>query len=391
MRLIALTDNQLRAGHGLKWGRVQDDVIPADIAELDFAVAAPIRAALSAAVDRSDLGYPDYTSGTPTQLADLFADRTRRLSGWRPDPRAVEVCAQITQALCCVILAFTRTGDEVLVHSPTYPPFVEAIRSLGRCPLLLPVGNIGDDDLAEAWAAVERVPRLRLIVLCQPHNPTGHVFDLFTLEALAGLAARHDAVVFADEIHSEIVYAGTECHSIASVRTAAERTIVFTSAAKSFNIAGLRCAVGHFGSRELHARFRRLPWHLRSGASALGLAATIAAWESCDSWLDQLRAQLSANRARLMDSMSNFRHVQFTPPAATYLAWIDLRATRVGSDAHGLLLNATKISLQPGSVFGSSLEGFVRLNFGTSEARLELMLERFGRAIETCDGKGRKK
>lgn len=388
MRLIALSDDQLRAGGGLKWGRAPDDVVPADIAELDFAVAPPIRAALSAAVERSALGYPDYTAGAPARLAELFADRTRRTGGWRPDARAVEVCAQIVQGLCCVILAFTRDGDEVLVHTPTYPPFLEAIRSLGRRPLLLPVGNIGDDAVAAAWAGVERARRLRLILLCQPHNPTGHVFDPATLEALAGLAARRDTVVFTDEVHAEIVYDGTECRSIASVREAAERTVVFTSAAKSFNIAGLRCAVGHFGSDELHTRFRTLPWHLRSGASTLGVAATIAAWESCGSWLDQLRAQLSINRARLADFISTFEQVQYTPPAATYLAWIDLRGAGVDCDARDVLMKAAKISVLPGSVFGASLGGFVRFNFGTSEARLEILLQRFGHALDACDGKG---
>ncbi|QNP68122.1 aminotransferase class I/II-fold pyridoxal phosphate-dependent enzyme [Streptomyces roseirectus] len=384
MPLTALTDGELRAGRGLKWSRAPAGVIPADIAELDFALAPPIRAVLSSAVERSDVGYPDYTGGAPVRLAELFAERTRRRMGWSPEPARVEVCAQVVQALCCALLAFTRRGDEVLLHSPTYPPFLEAVRSLGRRPLLLPVRGAG----VAQWAAVEGARRLRLVVLCHPHNPTGHVFGRAALERLAGLAVRSDAVVFADEIHAEIVYPGTEFHSIASVRAAAERTIVFTSAAKSFNIAGLRCAVGHFGGAELHARFRRLPWHLRSGAGALGIAATIAAWESCDDWLDQLREQLGTNRTRVTDFMSHFEQIRFVPPSGTYLAWLDLRATPAASDAHGYFAKTAMIFLQPGSVFGASLEGFVRMNFGTSEERLDSLLERFGRALDGSSGKG---
>ncbi|MDX3383864.1 aminotransferase class I/II-fold pyridoxal phosphate-dependent enzyme [Streptomyces niveiscabiei] len=383
MPLIALTDDELRAGRGLKWGRAPDGVIPADVAELDFAVAPPIRAVLSAAVDRSGFGYPDYTGGAPVRLAEVFAERTRRLAGWSPDPGRVEVCAQVAQALCCAVLAFTRPGDEVLVHSPTYPPFLEAIRSLGRRALLLPVGEAGGDG----WAAVESAARLRLVVLCQPHNPTGRVFGRAELERLADLAVRRNAVVFADEIHAEIVYPESEFLSIASVRNAAERTIVFTSAAKSFNVAGLRCAVGHFGSDELRIRFQRLPWHLRSGASVLGIAATITAWEACDDWLDQLKAQLAINRTRVTEFMSDFAQIRYTQPSATYLCWMDL-GTVLGSGAHHLLAKSAKISLQPGSVFGASLESFVRFNFGTSEARLDSLLERFGRALESCGGKG---
>ncbi|CAL9406512.1 aminotransferase class I/II-fold pyridoxal phosphate-dependent enzyme [Streptomyces sp. Tu 3180] len=388
MRLVALTDRQLRAGPGLKWGRARPDVIPADIAELDFAVAPPIRAVLRDAVTRSHLGYPDYTAGTPVRLAELFARRMRAKHGWQPDPGAVEICAQITQALCCAVLAYTRAGDQVLVHTPTYPPFLEAIRSLGRRPVLLPVANHGDARAAESWAAVERERRIRLIVLCQPHNPTGHVFDTATLEVIARLAVRRDAVIFSDEIHAEIVYEGADCPSIASVPDAAERSVVFTSAAKTFNIAGLRCAVGHFGSAALHDLFRAMPWHLRSGAGALGVTATITAWESCDEWLDQLRARLSVNRTIVSDFLSHVGRVRFLPPAATYLAWIDLRDVRALPDVHTLLLNEGKISLQPGTVFGPSLEGFVRLNFGTSGRRLRVILERFYDALETCNRKG---
>ncbi|WP_328665419.1 MalY/PatB family protein [Streptomyces sp. NBC_00328] len=390
-RLVALSDEQLRAGPGLKWGRARPEVIPADVAELDFAVAPAIRAALWDAVDRSDLGYPDYTTGAPTQLAELFAHRSEEQWGWRANPAATEVCAQITQALCCAILAFTRPGDQILTHSPTYPPFIEAIRSLGRRPVLVPAGNLSEEAVATAWAKAAEERDIRMIVLCQPHNPTGHVFDFGTLEEIARLAVGRNAVVFSDEIHADILYAGTEFRSIVSVGAAADRTIVFTSAAKSFNIAGLRCAVGHFGTAELHARFRRLPWHLRSGASALGLAATIAAWESCDEWLEQLRTQLSANRARLLEFLSNFDQVHVRPPAATYLAWIDLRAAGIGPDAGSFLESAGRIALYPGSLFGASLGEFVRLNFGTSAARLEIILERLGDALEGCHRKGSKR
>ncbi|MEV6782720.1 aminotransferase class I/II-fold pyridoxal phosphate-dependent enzyme [Streptomyces sp. NPDC051098] len=389
--LVALSEEQLRAGPGLKWGRASPGVIPADIAELDFAVAPPIRAALRDAVDRSDLGYPDYATGAPARLAELFARRVERQWGWHANPAATEVCAQITQALCCAILAFTRPGDQVLTHSPTYPPFIEAIRSLGRRTVLVPAGDLSEKSMATAWARAAEARNIRLIVLCQPHNPTGHVFDPGTLDEIARLAESCDAVIFADEIHAEIVYAGTHFRSIASVSAAAERTIVFTSAAKSFNIAGLRCAVGHFGADDLHARFQRLPWHLRSGASALGLVATIAAWELCDEWLDQLRTQLSANRAILLEFMSSFEQAHVRSPAATYLAWIDLRAAGIGPDAGAFLVNAGKIALHPGSLFGASLGGFVRLNFGTSTARLEIILERLGGALEKRHGKGRQK
>src|SRR5436309_1315138 len=139
--LLPLTEPELRARRSLKWSRTRPGLLPADVAEADFAVAEPIREVLTSAITRSDLGYPDFDSahGGPRRLAEVFADRMRSKFNVPVDPERVEVCAQIMQALCCVILAFSEPGDRILVHGPTYPPILRAIEHLNRRPVIVPV------------------------------------------------------------------------------------------------------------------------------------------------------------------------------------------------------------------------------------------------------------
>jgi cysteine-S-conjugate beta-lyase len=382
--LISPTDDELRRRSGLKWSRTEPGAIAADIAELDFDVAAPISQVLHYSVAHSDFGYPDFTSGTPLRLKHVYSERTATRFGWRPDPDRVELCAQVAQALCCALMAFTEPGDVVVTHAPTYGPIQHAIELLGRRCVTIPVTDLVDaTELEDALRARSVQDRVRMMVLCQPHNPTGHVFDATTLGALGSFAERHDVVVFSDEIHQDLVHSPGRSHSPAATRRLAGRTVAFTSAAKSFNIPGLRCAVGHFGSPGLHAAFTRLPWHLRDGASLPGIAATLAAWESGDEWLGSLRRQLLRNRSILIDRLRELECIHWRPPEATYLAWLDLSGSAAAASPRDFFADKANVHLQPGSAFGDDFGAFARLNFGTSEARLCAILERLASALKS--------
>ncbi|NUR62952.1 MAG: aminotransferase class I/II-fold pyridoxal phosphate-dependent enzyme [Catenulispora sp.] len=376
LALTALTERQLRARSSLKWSRSAADETPMDIAEADFAVAGPIREALRAAVRESDLGYPDFDSphGSPTRLAHQFVRRMSERHNVTVDVDTVEICAQVVQALCCALLAFTAPGDVVLLHAPAYPPMLSAIRSLGRVPLAVPMPVGSDDDVPDEARAV----RVAMIVLCQPHNPTGRILETARLEALAEIAERNDAVIFCDEIHHDVTYDRPHL-SIASCERARRRSVVFTSAAKSFNIAGLRCAVGSFGSRRLHEQFRRLPWHLRSGASVPGIIATYTAWAECDPWLLQFQKILHQNRKAIVAAFG--QQCFGGGPDATYLAWITGNVSASGEFSFGGQAGQSpgkrpKIRLQPGSVYGTDFSGYFRINFATPPARLRRAISR---------------
>ncbi len=375
MGLVPLDAHQLRTRKSLKWSRTRSGLVPLDIAEADFAVAEPIREALANAVAASDLGYPDFDSprGGPHLLAETFADRMDVKFGVPIDPGRVEICAQVMQALCCVILEFSKPGERILTHTPSYPPIVAAIERLGRKPVLVPV----EPAPASPPLSSERVA---VIILCQPHNPTGRIFTTGQLEAIAERAAVDDAVIFADEIHHDLTYEMPH-RSIATVGNSAGRTIVFTSAAKSFNIPGLRCAVGHFGSSTLHRRYLQIPWHLRSGAGILGIEATVAAWTECEPWLTGFRRQLRQNRA-LVTSAFRPTTVGHVPPDATYFAWLDLNEIAdVAVDPLATFEAEAKVILQRGTLFGEGHSRFARLNFALPTTRLSDVLSTLSRCF----------
>lgn len=376
-KLIASTDNELRSRTSIKWSRVQPGDIAADVAELDFRVAAPILATLRRSIAHSDLGYPDFSAGTPVRLAEIFSERMERRFGWSPSVGRVEICAQIMQALCCAVLAYTSPGDGVLTHAPTYMPITQMIERLDRRCVTLPVQNLSDlSELHERIAAIYPGIPVRLVVLCHPHNPTGHVFDQSTLEVIGQFADRQNAVVFSDEIYQDLVYDSGQYRSAGAIDGLCDRALVFTSAAKSFNVAGLRCAVGHFGNNDLHETYCRLPWHLRDGSSLLGISATIVAWSNADAWLRELMAQLAQNRHVLIESLGDAPGIRWNPPSATYLAWLDVRGSIAEAEPWDFLHRTAGVTLQAGAAYGAGFDGFVRLNFGTSEARLRDILGR---------------
>lgn len=381
-RLKCETDAALRQRSSIKWSRTELGELPADIAELDFAAAAPIRRALRRSAKYSDFGYPDFERGTPLALKRAFAERMQLQHNWSPAPELMELSAQVSQALCAVILTLTRPGDVVLTHAPTYTPIAASVRGLDRQLATIPTTKgLSSTELRALLGPLEA--HIGLIVLCHPHNPTGKVLDDATLSALSELAEVHDVPVFSDEIYQDLVHAPHQHQPVAVTPGLSSRTITFTSAAKSHGIPGLRCAVGHFGSARLHAAYKRLPWHLRDGASLIGITATLAAWQYGDSWLQSLRSTLRRNREVVVDEVSKWPGVKLVPPEAGYLAWLDFTCSTVADNPFALIHRHAGVRLLAGDRFGQDFGKYARLNFGTSMERLRRILNRISKVLDS--------
>jgi cystathionine beta-lyase len=279
---------------------------------------------------------------------------------------------------------WTEPGDGVLVQTPVYPPFLGSVREMGRRLVTCDLAQSGagyaiDFDLLRRAAD----PGVRVLLLCHPHNPTGRVFSRAELEGIAALALERNLIVVSDEIHADLVYPGRAHVPFATLGAEVERrTVTLTSATKAFNIAGLRCAVAVYGSEELKRRFRTVPRHLRGGVNTLGLAATEAAWRHADPWLADVLGYLDANRRRVAqvvrERLSGVGHAM---PEATYLAWLDCRALELAPDPQRFFLERAGVALSYGAPFGDAGKGFVRLNFATSRAILDEILERMAKAL----------
>lgn len=362
---LSLVD--LRRRPGVKWASVEGR-LAAWVADMDFPVAPAIRDRLLA-LAMTDVGYPDWPHVARSPLPERFAARMAERFAWTPDVDRLLEVADVMQGVQLAVHHLTSPGDGIVLHMPAYHPFLGTIAATQRRVVEVPARLV---DRAWAFDHDELDNRLagepaRMLLLCHPHNPTGHVFARAELERLAEIAARHDLVVVSDEIHADLVHPGHEHVPFASLGPAvADRTVTVTSPSKAFNLAGLRWAIVHAGDGRLHDALRALPEHYLGAPNVMAVAATDAAWSDGDGWQRAVRERLDANRrllAALLDE--HLPGVGYAVPDATYLAWLDLRA--LGLDGDPAAVMATRgVELSPGPRFGVGGAGFARLNFATS-------------------------
>ncbi|HEX8967310.1 MAG TPA: PatB family C-S lyase [Chloroflexota bacterium] len=383
MRSFELSPAELRARAGIKWHLHPEDVLPAWIAEMDFEVAEPIQAALRRLVDERSYGYEG--PGPYQALAESFAAYMRRRYGWLADSDRVVPVADLVQAQFAAVQAFAGPGQGVVLQTPIYPPFIHAVQEMGRRVVEHRLVDNGARFELDGEAARDIFDASTpLLLLCNPHNPTGRVFERAELEAIASVVLERRMVVLADEVHADLVYAGRRHIPFASLAPEiAERTVTITSATKAYNIPGLRCGVMHFGSAALLDQFRSVfPERLLGRVNGFGIEATLAAWADCSPWLECVMQVLEANRQRLEDFVvSSLPGLRLYPPEATYLAWIDCRQLDLETSPQQFFLERARVGLNDGADFGAPGRGHVRLNFGTSAAILEDILGRMAEAV----------
>lgn len=382
MDLDALDIADLRRRRGEKWSSFPEDVLPAWVAEMDFPPCPPITEMLERSVALGDLGYPKE-SEIP-RLRAVFAQRAQERFGWVVDAARVEPLADVVQGIYLALHAYCEPGEGAIVQTPIYPPFLGAVPETNRQLVLNPLQRTDAGyqiDIDALRAQIDA--RTRLLLFCNPQNPTGRAFSRRELEALANVVLEHDLVVCSDEIHADLVYAGERHTPFATLSPEiAARTLTLTSATKAFNIAGLRCAVAAFGSEALQRRFNALPAHLRGGLGILGLEATRLAWTEGQAWLDRVLAYLEENRRLVCEFVEErLDGLTCTAPEATYLAWIDCRERALAPDPCQFFLQRGRVALSDGRAFGADGAGFVRLNFATSRPILRAILERLAEAL----------
>jgi cystathionine beta-lyase len=375
---------RLRARSDNKWRRHGPDVLPAWIADMDFDPPPCVVDALGSALQHGDLGY----YGDRLDLVSAaFSAWQHEQHGWEPDPEQMFVTDDVMTGLAACLLAWCPNGEAALVSTPTYPPFLEALADTPARGVDVPLRRsprgweLDVDELASA-AARERA---RVLLLCNPHNPTGRAFARGDLEQVAEIAAAHDLVVVADEVWADLVYAPHVHVPFATVSPdAAERSITLSGPSKSFNLGGMRCAVTHFGTPALRETFLQAARPYLGTSNALAVTATLAAWEHGGPWLDALRRRLVENRARVAAVLSEaLPEVDFNVPDATYLAWFGCERLALPAPPAEHLLKEGKVALYAGSDFGPSTEHWARLNFATSPSILDAVLERVVDALRT--------
>jgi cystathionine beta-lyase len=236
------------------------------------------------------------------------------------------------------------------------------------------------------WEVFEAAfgPATRLFLLCNPHNPTGRVFGRDELERMAEICLRHGVPICSDEVHNELVYPGSVHVPIAALAPEIERqTITLIAPSKTFNLAGLQCSVAVIPNPELRAAYIGARRGLVTWVNIMGLIAAEAAYRDGDEWLEQLLVYLAGNRDYLAQyAAAHLPGVTLAPPEATYLAWLDCRASGLSQPCQ-CFLDLARVACSDGATFGPGGEGFVRLNFGCPRPMLAEALERISAALTT--------
>jgi cysteine-S-conjugate beta-lyase len=364
----------LRQRRSEKWRRYPEDVLPAWVAELDFALAPPVHRALADAVERDDTGYANV-GGLPEALASFAASRW----GWQVDPQRTLLVADIMSGVAELLLALTAPGDQVVVNPPVYPPFLAVPREVGREVVEAPLGPDWRLDLDVLEATFARGARCYL--LCSPHNPTGTVHTRDELAAVAELAEAYGVLVISDEVHAPMTLPGAE--HVPYLRVGAEHGVALVSASKAWNLAGLKCALAVAGSERMAAELGRVPRHVRFHVGHFGVIGSVAAFTDGGEWLDGLVAHLDDQRERLAELLSaELPDVRLVRPEGGYLAWLDCRTLGLGDDPSEAFLERGRVALSSGLPFGAGGSGFARLNFGTSGALLAEAVSRMRSALD---------
>lgn len=380
-----LAPADLRRRTSLKWRHHGPDVLPLWVAEMDVLPAMEVVDALTEAVRIGDTGYPGYRWA----YAEAFATFAEQRWGWLVPPRQTQTCVDVMSGIRALVELLSRPGDAVVIPTPVYPPFSTFTRELGRDVIAVPLTPAGRLDVAATTAALDaggsdRRPAA-VLLLCSPHNPTGVVHTAAELRALAEAADRCGTTVVVDEAHAPLVPDGAE---FVPWQHVSDTGFVVTSAAKSFNLAGLKAGLIIAGadSRRL---LRDLPESVAFGASHLGIVGHVAALRAAPAWLDSVNENIAANRGLLAALLADqLPDVGYRVPQATYLAWLDCRGLGLGDDPASEFLARGRVALTAGPPFGPGGVGHARLNLACSAAVLTEAVDRMAAAVSGAGSRG---
>ncbi|HGH4634057.1 TPA: MalY/PatB family protein [Enterobacter bugandensis] len=372
-----------------QWDYVADrfgaaDLLPFTISDMDFATAPCITDALHQRINHGVLGYSRWKND---EFLSAVEHWFRQRFNSRIDKETIVYGPSVIYMVSELIRLWSKPGDGVVVHTPAYDAFYNAIGGNAR-----QVVAVEMEKQAAGWqgnmAALEAAlakPENKILLLCSPQNPTGKVWTRDELTQMAELCERYDVAVISDEIHMDMVW-GAHRHTPWNA-VARGKWALLTSGSKSFNIPALTGAYGLIGDEESRNGYLSA---LKgrdglSSPSVLALTAHIAAYQQGEPWLDALRRYLEENLLYIAQELNSaFPKLNWQPPEATYLAWIDLRPLNIDDRAlQKVLIEQQKVAIMPGYTYGNEGNGFVRLNAGCPRSKLEQGVQRLIAGINT--------
>lgn len=355
-----------------------EDVLPMWVADMDFKTSSYVEDAITEWAKHGIFGY----SEVQTHYFETVRDWMKEHHDWEPQEKWLIKTPGIVFALAMAVKAYTEPGDAVLIQQPVYYPFSEVIRDNGRKV----VSNdlyLGEDNRYhidfEDFEKKIKEEKVRLFLLCSPHNPVGRVWTREELIRLGDICVSHGVTVVSDEIHHDFIFQGKH-HVFASIKKEYEEiSITCTSPSKTFNLAGMMMSNIFIANQSLRRKFRK---ELdRAGISQLGimgLVACEAAYSQGGEWYRAMMDYVADNIKFLKEYVKeHLSAVTVVEQEATYLVWLDYRG--LGLDADELdrrIIHQAKLWLDSGKIFGPSGKGFQRINVACPRSVLEDALKK---------------
>jgi cystathionine beta-lyase len=387
--------HERRGTNSVKWDLKeslfgQDDLLAMWVADMDFPCPEPVVRALSQRVDHPFYGY----SFAPDSLYEAIINRARERYGWSIEKEWIVLNAGVIEGLYSAVKALTRPGDEVVVQPPVYYPFYNVVRQAGCQLTYNPLRLEGTrytmdlENLDGLFRPVTtfptRYPRIKLLVLCNPHNPVGRVWSREELLDLGRTCLLNQCAIVSDDIHCDLLVGSSRHTPLASLsEELAQHTITLMAGSKTFNLAGLATSYAIIPN----PRWREIFRQVRAGHGPInlfGLVALEAAYRQADDYLEQLLAYLKGN-VRFFTEYIGEKLPQLTviPPEGTYLVWVDMRGLGLnGRQLQQLLRERARLAVDDGYAFGPGGEGFQRFNLACPRSVVAEALKRLETAVK---------
>jgi cystathionine beta-lyase len=370
-----------------KWDELEKvfgttDMLPMWIADMDFAAPPAVVEAVKVRAEHGIYGYATFTHSFYASIIGWM----KRRHQWKIEEEWISITPGVVPAISIAVQAFTEPGDGIVIQPPVYPPFFRCVKANNRQlienPLKFENGKyqIDFEDLERKLS-----PAVKILLLCNPHNPVGRVWSHDELGRLTQLCLKHKLLILSDEIHGDLIFQGYKHIPVAALGPeVAASTITFTAPSKTFNLAGLYTSATIISNPKLRRKFNALLEVLSVGeGNVFGIAACEAAYNHGEQWLGDLLAYLGGNADYLQHFLADkVPQIKMVKPESTYLAWLDFREFGLsGAELKDFLVRQAKVGLNDGLTFGKKGEGFARLNFGCPRSLLQEGLQRIEAAV----------
>ena len=372
-----------RNTNSLKWD-IGVNELPMWVADMDFRTAPAVIEAVKRRADHGVYGY----NIVPDEWYKSIVGWWKRRHNYAIPADKLIFCTGVVPAISSLVRKLSTPHENVVVQTPVYNIFFNSIVNNGRRVLEAPLKYDGEkydvdwDDLEQKLSE----PETTLMILCNPHNPVGKIWDRDTLARIGSLCKRHHVLVISDEIHCDVTEPKKGYIPFASAsEECAEISVTCISATKAFNLAGMQCAAVFTENEGLFNKVNRaLNTDEVAEPNTFAVAATVAAFNEGEGWLDELRAYISENKKLVREYIgAKLPKLKVIPSEATYLVWIDCNAYKNADGLADYIRKSTGLYLCDGIEYGESGRGFLRMNVACPRSTVEEGLKRLKKAIDS--------